>query len=83
MTTSTEFSSQVASPCLNNPVKITAPANTPIYDLSDLQPMYIDLDWIVTYTNPFCAPIYYKFKLLNATTLGEIDPGVFSVVTTT
>lgn len=42
------FSSQVASPCLGNYVQINAPATIPVYDLSMWDPMYIDLDWLVT-----------------------------------
>lgn len=56
-TASVEFTSQVASPCLNNPVAI--PTYTiPIYDLSEWAPKYVDLNWVVTNNTPSCGSVY-------------------------
>jgi hypothetical protein len=83
MTHYSKFTAQVASPCLNIPVTITPPPSVPVYDLSLWEPMYINLDWSVANTTESCGALYFNFKLVNATTLGTIEPNIFSIVNTT
>lgn len=84
MTTGVSFQVQVASPCLNIGINIPALAGTPTFDISDLVPLYVDLDWqVVNPPTTFCGEIYFVFKLVNATTLGNVDTSIFTVVNTT
>lgn len=72
---------QVASPCLNIGVTVPALATTPTYDISDLVPLYVDLDWqVISPPTPSCGPINFIFTLLNATAGGVVDTSIFSIV---
>ncbi len=62
---------------------ITPLPTVPVYDLSMWEPMYINLDWAVANTTALCGALYFNFKLINATTLGPIEPNIFSIVNTT
>jgi len=64
-------------------VTITPLPSVPVYDLSRWEPMFIDLDWQVAETTDSCGEIYFDFRLLNATTLGPVEPNIFSIVNTT
>jgi hypothetical protein len=75
----TEFTCQVASPCLNNPVSIPT-YSIPIYDISEWAPKYIDLNWEVTNSTPSCGSLYQIFTIVNSTTGGPIDPNIYSIV---
>ena len=77
--TSVKFTSQVASPCLNNFVAI--PTYTiPVYDISEWSPKFVDLNWVVANATPSCGSVYQIFYMLNSTNGGPIDPDIFSIV---
>jgi hypothetical protein len=44
-TTSISFTVQVYSPCLNIGVTVPTLASIPTYDISDLVPLYVNLNW--------------------------------------
>ena len=54
----------------------------PVYDLSLWEPMFINLDWAVANTTASCGALYFSFRLINATTMGAIEPNIFSIVNT-
>ena len=59
-------------------------ASTPTYDISDLVPLYVNLNWQVTSPpTPSCGPVFFIFKLLNATAGGVVDTSIFSIVNIT
>jgi hypothetical protein len=75
---------QVASPCLDIGVEVPALASIPTYDISDLVPLFVDLDWnVVSPPTPSCGNVFFVFTLLNATLNGVVDTSVFSIVNTT
>lgn len=76
---SVEFTCQVASPCLNNPVAIPN-YPVPVYDLSEWAPKYVDLNWEVTNSTASCGSVYQIFQMVNFTTGGPIDPNIFTIV---
>jgi hypothetical protein len=79
MTASSEFTSQVASPCLNNPVAIPN-YPIPVYDLSEWAPKFVDLNWVISNSTPSCGSVYQIFQMVNASTGGPIDPNIFTIV---
>ena len=81
-TTSVAFQVQVYSPCLGLSITVPPLPAIPTYDLSDLVPLLINLNWTVA--NPpthYCTPPYFIFTMVNATTGGAVDTSVFSIVT--
>jgi hypothetical protein len=70
----------VASTCLNLVVTVN-PIPLPVYDLSDLAPLYINLDWQVAAgaLNISCGPANFVFKVLNGTTGAAADSAVFTL----
>lgn len=84
MTAAVKFTAQVQSPCLNVQVNVPTLASVPTYDISDLVPMYVDLNWdVVNSPMTSCTPIYFNFKMLNNTAGGVVDTSVFSIINTT
>lgn len=82
-TTEVVFTVQVASPCLGLTINVPPLTSITTYDISDLVPTYIDLNWQVL--NPptqSCGEIYFVFKMVNNTG-GVVDTSVFSIVNTT
>jgi hypothetical protein len=45
--------------------------------------MFIDLNWLVSNMTPSCGSLYFNFKMINGSNLGEIEPNIFSVENTT
>lgn len=83
-TNSVQFTVQVASPCLGLQINVPTLATMPRYDISDLVPLYIDLNWaVVNQPTPSCGPIFFQFKMVNATTGGNVDTSVYTLVNTT
>ena len=83
-TTFVQFNVQVSSPCIGLTVNVPTLASVPTYDISDLVPLYVDLNWqVVNPPTPSCGNVYFIFKLLNATAGGAVDSTVFSIVNTT
>lgn len=53
----------------------------PLYDISDLVPLFIDLNWeVVNPPTPSCSPNFFQFRMLNATDGGPVDTKVYSLV---
>ena len=66
MSTSVQYTVQVSSPCLTLVVTVPTLSVIPKYDLSDLVPLYIDLNWNVENpSTPSCGPINFVFTLFN------------------
>jgi hypothetical protein len=52
-----------------------------VYDISDLVPLYIDLNWdVVSPPTPSCGSPIFNFKIVNSTLGGSIDPNIFTIV---
>jgi hypothetical protein len=65
---------------------VTPPATTPEYDISDLVPLFIDLDWLVdkvTLASNACLEVNFIFRMVNHTSGGNVDTSIFSIVNTT
>ncbi|TNV75036.1 hypothetical protein FGO68_gene6423 [Halteria grandinella] len=83
-TTQVVFTVQVASPCLGLTINVPVLASPPTYDISDLVPTYVDLNWqVVSPPTPSCGEINFMFKMFNNTPGGVVDTNIFSIVNTT
>lgn len=78
-----QFTVKVASPCTGLTVNVPTLPSIPTYDISDLVPLLVDLNWeVVNPPTPSCGPIHFKYTLLNATAGGVVDTSVFSIQNT-
>lgn len=83
-TTEVVFTVQVASPCLGLTINVPALESITTYDISDLVPTFIDLNWeVVNPSTPSCGPINFVFRMVNHTTGGNVDTNVYSIINTT
>jgi hypothetical protein len=74
----------VYSPCLNIGVTVPSLAAIPTYDISDLVPLFVNLNWqTINPPTPSCGPNFFIFQMFNATTGGSVDISVFSLVNIT
>jgi hypothetical protein len=61
-TTSLSFTVQVYSPCLNIGVTVPTLPSIPTYDISDLVPLYVNLNWqTINPSTPSCGPVFFIF----------------------
>jgi hypothetical protein len=59
------------------------PPTLPVYDISDLVPLYINLSWsVVSSPRAACNADNFTFQLFNQTTGGPVDTTIFSIVGT-
>jgi hypothetical protein len=81
-TSEVKFTIKVQSPCFGLQVNVPTISIIPIYDISDLVPLHINLDWtVVNPPTPSCSPPFFNFKIVNSTLGGSIDPNIFTIVT--
>lgn len=73
---------EIASPCKNVIVDVPEPTSSLVWDLSEINPLIVDLKWAVESPPENCEPDKFLFTIVNGTTNDILPPdtSIFTII---